>query len=45
MPEWWLEATLPAIVFGSLFVIWVTLAALPGEVDLGSRLRDWILRR
>ena len=40
MPSWWLEAALPAAVFGALFVIWVVLPSRPGEVDLGSRIRS-----
>ena len=45
MPEWWLEATLPAIVFGGLFVVWVVLPARPGEADFASKLRDRLLRK
>ncbi len=45
MPEWWFEAALPTVVFGALFVLWVILPPLPGEVDVGSRVRDLIRRR
>ena len=40
MPSWWLEAALPAVVFGTLFVVWVVLPARQGEADLASRIRD-----
>ena len=40
MPEWWLEATLPAVVFGLLFILWVVLPAPSGEDDLASRIRN-----
>lgn len=42
MPEWWLEAVLPGVVFSLLFVVWVALPARPGESDLGSKLRKLI---
>ena len=45
MPEWWLEAALPVIVFGTLFVVWVVLPPRPGEEDLASRIRDRLRRR
>jgi hypothetical protein len=40
MPDWWLEATLPTVVFGILLVLWVAIPAPEGESDLASRLRD-----
>ncbi len=40
MPEWWLEATLPTVVFGFLFMLWIVLPAPAGEDDLASRIRD-----
>ena len=45
MPDWWLEATLPAVVFGLLFVLWVLLPAPDGETDLASRLRDRLFKK
>ena len=45
MPEWWLEATLPTVVFGTLFVVWVVLPGRAGENDLGSKIRDRLRRR
>ena len=45
MPEWWLEATLPVVVFGILLVVWVALPARPGESDIGSKIRDLLRRR
>lgn len=44
MPEWWLEAVLPGVVFTLLFVVWVALPPRSGEADLGSRLRRLIRR-
>jgi hypothetical protein len=40
MPDWWLEATLPTVVFGFLLILWVFIPAPEGESDFGSRLRD-----
>ena len=40
MPEWWLEAVLPGVVFTLMFVIWVALPPRQGEEDLGSRVRN-----
>ena len=45
MPEWWLEAVLPAAVFGTLFLLWIILPNRPGEIDLGSKIRDILRRR
>ena len=45
MPEWWLEATLPGVVFGLLFVLWVALPSRPGETDLASKIRNRLRRR
>ena len=45
MPEWWLEATLPAVVFGLLFLVWVALPPRPGESDIGSRIRGLLRRK
>ena len=45
MPEWWLEAMLPGVVFALMFVIWVVLPARPGDRDLGSRIRNLLWRR
>ena len=39
MPDWVLEAILPTVVFGGLFVIWVLIPAPEGESDFASRLR------
>ena len=44
MPEWWLEAVLPGVVFTLLFVVWVALPPRDGETDLGARLRRLIRR-
>lgn len=44
MPEWWFEAALPALVFGSLFILWVVLPEPEGEIDLGSRIRNFFKR-
>ena len=44
MPEWWFEATLASVVFGTFFIIWVVLPPRMGESDLGSKVRGWILR-
>ena len=39
-----IEAALPAIVFLILFVVWVALPARPGEVNLGSKIRqEWLI--
>ena len=45
MPEWWLEATLPGVVFGLLFLVWIALPPGPGESDIGSRIRDLLRRK
>ncbi len=45
MPDWWLEAALPAAVFGTLLVLWIVLPPRDGEQDIASRVRDWIFRR
>ena len=45
MPEWWLEATLPSVVFGTLFIVWVVLPGRSGETDLGTRIRDLLRGR
>ena len=45
MPEWWLEAVLPAAVFGTLFILWIALPSRAGEVDLGSKIRQLFRRR
>jgi len=45
MPSWWLEATLPAVVFGILFVVWVVLPSRPGQEDLGSKIRNRLWKR
>lgn len=42
MPEWWLEAVLPGVVFTLLFLVWVGIPPRPGESDLGSKLRRFI---
>ncbi|MCZ6539547.1 MAG: hypothetical protein O6922_06945 [Chloroflexi bacterium] len=45
MPDWLLEALLPAVVFGGLFIMWVMIPAPKsddegeGEPDFASRLR------
>ena len=39
MPEWWLEAVLPGVVFTLLFIIWIALPSLPDEPDIGSKIR------
>ena len=44
MPEWWFEATLASVVFGTFFIIWVALPPRTGESDLGSKVRRWVLR-
>ena len=44
MPSWWLEAALPAAVFGTLFVLWVVLPIRSGDADLGSKIRDRLRR-
>lgn len=44
MPDWWFEVSLLAVVFGTLFVVWIVLPPPPGETDLGSRIREWIRR-
>ena len=43
MPEWWLEAVVPGIVFGTMLALWVILPAREGEWDFGARIR-WVLR-
>ena len=45
MPEWWLEAVLPGVVFTLLFIVWVALPPREGETDLGSRIRRRIVGR
>ena len=45
MPDWWLEAALPAAVFGALLAIWVLSPPREGEEDLASRIRKRIFRR
>jgi hypothetical protein len=45
MPEWWLEATLPSVVFGLMFLVWVILPEQDGESDFASRLRDRIFKK
>lgn len=45
MPEWWLEAVLPGVVFSLLLVVWVAIPPRDGESDLGSRLRRMIRGR
>jgi hypothetical protein len=40
MPEWWLEVTLPTVIFGGLFLLWVLIPPPEGESDFASRLRD-----
>ena len=44
MPDWLLEAMLPSVVFGGLFIMWVLIPAPEGdgegEPDFASRLRD-----
>ena len=46
MPDWLLEAMLPAVVFGGLFIVWVLIPAPEsngegqGEPDFAGRLRD-----
>jgi hypothetical protein len=44
MPDWWFEAALLMVVFGTLFVVWVVLPPPAGETDLASKIRDWIRR-
>jgi hypothetical protein len=44
LPSWWLEATVPGLVFGTMFVIWVMLPARPGHEDLGTRVRARVAR-
>lgn len=39
MPDWLAEALLPTVVFGGLFILWVTIPAPEGESDFASRLR------
>ncbi len=45
LPEWWLEATLPTVVFGILFIVWVAIPPKTGEEDIASKIRDFITRR
>ena len=45
MPSWWFEATLPAVVFGIFFALWVVLPSRMGEEDLGSKIRERLRRR
>ncbi len=45
MPEWWLEAVLPGVVFSVLFGVWVALPPRSGESDLGSKVRKLIRGR
>jgi hypothetical protein len=45
MPEWWLEAVLPGVVFTLMLVIWAALPPRPGEKDLGSRIRGLLKGR
>ena len=45
MPEWWLEAVLPGVVFSVLFGVWIALPPRPGESDLGSKVRRLIRGR
>jgi hypothetical protein len=45
MPEWWLEATLPAVVFGLMFLVWVILPSTDGETDFASKIRDKIFKK
>ena len=45
MPEWWLEALLPSLVFGTLLVVWIVLPPRPDESDLGSKIRKILWRR
>jgi len=40
MPDWWMEATLPTVVFGIFIVLWVAIPAPDGESDFASRLRN-----
>ena len=39
MPEWWLEAALPSVVFGLLFLVWVVIPAPDDETDIASKIR------
>ena len=45
MPEWWLEATLPGVVFTVMFILWVVLPNRTGEPDLASRIRRFFRGR
>ena len=45
MPEWWLEATVPGLIFSLLLVLWIAIPARPGEEDLGSRIRGRLWKR
>ncbi len=45
MPDWWLEVTLPAVVFGVLFILWIALPGHSDEEDLGSKIRNFITRK
>jgi hypothetical protein len=45
MPEWWLEATVPGLIFALLLVLWIAIPGRPGEDDLGSRIRGRLWRR
>ena len=40
MPDWWLEALMPVLVFGGLFSMWVLIPAPEDESDFASRLRS-----
>jgi hypothetical protein len=39
MPDWILEAILPTVVFGGMFVMWVLIPAPEDKTDFASRLR------
>ena len=44
MPEWWLEAALPSVVFGLLFVVWIIIPASDHETDIASKIRNRLKR-
>jgi hypothetical protein len=44
MPSWWLEATVPGLVFGTMLIVWIVIPARPGQTDLGLKVRDHIRR-
>ena len=39
------EAILPFAVFGTLLILWILLPNRSGEDDLGSKIRNFLLKR